>query len=130
MGYVYTVNANVANVPTGGAVPLGTAVHYEGCSCELSGNGILCKGSGNFSVDGTIALSPVDGSSAVVVGTQVVQDGQDVQGGYSAVSTTGIVTLPIHAVVRNDCCGKSNVAIENIGAAVSVNSVAVTVRKL
>lgn len=130
MGYVYTVNANVANVPTGGSVPLGTAVHYEGCSCELSGNGISCKGAGNFRVDGAIALAPVDGSTAVVVGTQVTQDGQDVQGGYSAASSTGIVTLPVHAVIRNDCCGASNVAIKNIGPAVSVNSVSLTVGRL
>lgn len=132
MGFVYVSKQNSGEVPEGGTFPLGTVVRRAGCGCDLSGDGVVCQGTGWFEVTGTLTVSQTDtsGSTAPVLAAAVMQDGKPVMGGAAAASSAGTATLPLHCIVRNDCCASSTVTVQNAGPAVEAGNLALTVRKM
>ena len=130
--FAYVANANVAQVDEGGYVPLGEVVHYACGACTLNGNSVMCRGKGAFDVSATLVVSQVDtsGSTPPLLAATLTQDGQPIQGGYGAANSSGTVTIPLHAVIRNDSCSATSVAVMNVGPAVRVNGVSMTVRPI
>ena len=101
---ILVANQASADIPDGGLVPLGTVVRRFGQNCQLSGNGIVCQGSGYYNVDGVVCVIPAAAGTAVLT---LLSDGVPVPGGVSshtvaAADTT--IPLPLVSAVRNRCC--------------------------
>lgn len=127
MSLIYTVGGS-ALVATKGVIPLGTIIRKLGCAYDLKGDGIVCKG-GFAIVDATVTLSPVETSTPSLNSVTLMQDGEPVQGATASMQSASAVTLPISAVIRNDCCKPSTLTLVNDGSACNVSSVSLRVRE-
>lgn len=114
--YISVANTAVAEVPTGGTVPLGALVGKECCKYRLAGDGVVVRGGGESVVRGTVSMKPAAETSAGVnLSVELRRNGQPVQGGVSRIDSTGVVTLPIVATVSGDPCATATLTIVNTG---------------
>lgn len=130
---LHVANAAVAEVPSGGNVPLGTTVCQRGCACRLNGDGIALA-PGTYTVLGTVTMraaeaasTEADSSDSPALAVRLLAGGSDVQGAYAASDETGHVTLPIAAIVSTT--RGTTLTLSNAGGAVSVESVSIVVRR-
>lgn len=128
---IYTVNTGTQNVAAGGTLMLGSIIRRFGCSVNLNGNGINLKEPGYYDVKASITAAPT------AIGTVTVtlfRNGVAVPGATAsaAVSTANNpVTLPIAALVRENCCGDdSTLTLVLTGTAANVTNVAVVVERI
>lgn len=125
---LHVANAAVAEVPSGGNVPLGTTVRQSGCACRLNGDGIVLA-CGTYTVLGAVTLAPVAAAtadSAQAVSLDLMAGGSKVQGGSASADAAGTVTLPLATTVTAPAQG-TTLTLLNSGAAVSVTGVSLMV---
>lgn len=131
--FIYAANAAVANVPTGGVIPLGTLVAKRsicsGPGCTLDGNGITCQGPANFKVTASVTLEPVSATStestsaASTLAFELDKDGMAFQGGLASTEATEQVTLPLSVVVPISCCSSGVLTLKMTGADAKITNV-------
>lgn len=127
--YIAVANAAVAEVPTGGNVPLGSPVGRECCRYRIAGDGIVARGAGESLVTGTVTMRPAaTAGGAVGLSCELRRNGQPVQGGSARVDSTGVVTLPICATVPGDPCATVTLTVANTGADAAIVGVSLVVR--
>lgn len=128
--FIYVANSDTAEVAEGGYVPLGNVVHQSCRACQLVGNAIVCKGKSAFQIDADITVSQVDDSASTppVLSATLTRNGDAIDGGNASASSSGTVALPLHAIVRNDSCVASTIAIKNTGPAFTVGNVSLSVK--
>ena len=127
---IYTVNNNAQAVAADGAVALGTVIRRYGCNLSLSGNGIMVRGSGYYTITGTITVEP---AAIGNITATLYRDGVAIPGvtasGYAAAAEDP-VTLPLSGVVRESGYGDTASAITCVlDAAANVTNIAITVEK-
>lgn len=87
--YLATANSAVANVPTGGNIPLGSAVGRECQRYRLAGDSVSVNGGGESVISGTVTIAPAStASTAVNLAIEVRRNGQAVQGGFARTDST------------------------------------------
>lgn len=129
--YISVANVAVAEVPTGGNVPLGSLVGKECCKYRLAGDGIVVRGGGESIVTGTVSMRPAaEASSGVSLSCELRRNGQPVQGGSSRIDSTGVVTLPVCATVTGDPCNTTTLTIANTGVDAAITGVSLVVRPI
>lgn len=129
--YIAVANTAVAEVPTGGSVPLGTLIGRECGKYRLAGDGIVIRGAGTCEVAGTVTLKPAaESGTAVGLSATLCRNGQPVQGGYARIDSAATVTLPFCVTVSGDQCSTTTVTVENSGADASVVGVSLVVRPI
>lgn len=133
---IYTANTspNVLTVSTSvpfATIPLGSTIRRFGCNLNQLGNGITASGAGYYKVSANITAQP---SAVGTVTASLFRDGVAVPGATASasVSTAGnSVTLPIDALIRNQCCDSSaTLTIALSGTTATVTNIAVVVDKL
>ena len=130
---IYVANISSQNVLENGVINLGTVVRRFGPNLNLAGNAIQISGAGYYDINATITLDPTGAGTATI---KMLKDNVEVQGAVSSATvedTEGVVTLPLSALIRENCCcceGLSNLTfvLEGIGA--EVTNVAVVVEKI
>lgn len=131
---LHVANAAVAEVPSGGNVPLGTTVRQLGCACRLNGDGIVLA-PGTYEVAGTVTLAPAATTDATTTeadatpgsAVRLLSGGSNVLGAYAAADATGTVTLPVAATVTTS--RGTTLTLLNVGAAASVANVSLVVTR-
>ena len=102
---IYTLNtASQATVAAGTTISVGGIVRRFGCNCDISGNGIVIRGTGYYEVEATVTVAP---TAAGTVTVQLYKDGAAVTGASATATTsaaTQSVTLPVIAMIRETCC--------------------------
>lgn len=127
--YISVANNAVAEVPTGGNVPLGSLVGKECCRYRIAGDGIVIRGAGESLVTGTVSMRPATTTeSGVNLSCELRRNGQPVQGGSARIDSTGVVTLPVCATVSGDACSTTTVTIANTGVDAAITGVSLVVR--
>lgn len=129
--YLAVANSAVAEVPTGGNVPLGTLVGKECCKYRLAGDGIVIRGCGESLVTGTVTMRPATtAESAVGLSCELRRNGQPVQGGSALIDSTGSVSLPLCAVVSGDACNTTTLTVANSGVDAAITGVSLVIRPI
>ena len=127
---IYVVNANSQTVSDGGTLNPGTVIRRYGRNVGQIGTGVILDGKGYYYVNVNAVLTATPGGN---VGIDLLSDGVVVEGATATATATadGIVTLPVHAVIRITCCEKpTTVQVRVRGTGVTVNNTAITVLKV
>lgn len=128
---IFVSNQASQSAASGSTLDLGTVIRRFGSNVALSGNGIMISGSGYYDVDATVIAAPTATGTVTV---SLYKDGVAVPGATASmtVGTAGdIVTLPIVAMIREQCCNSSSTLTLNLsGVASTVTNVAMRVKKL
>lgn len=130
---IYVANISSQNVLENGVINPGTIVRRFGPNLNLAGNAIQVAGAGYYDINATITLDPSEAGTATI---KILKDNIEIQGATASAavaSDTSIVTLPLSALIRENCSccdGLSNLTfvLEGIGA--EVTNVAIVIEKI
>lgn len=127
---IYLATPSVAEVASGGVLPLSTIVRRRGCAVQQSNDSIVLGAPGYYHVTvATTFTAPATG----IVTLELRQDGLPVQGATASASivtaNTEVGSLSFDAIVRVPC-GYSSVTLTvvNTGVAVNTSNIAITVK--
>ena len=126
---IYTVNGNPQEVIADGAVSLGTVIRRYGCNLALSGDGIVARGAGYYTIDGSLTVVP---TAAGEITATMYRDGVAIPGATATVTAAAAgdyVALPIVGVVRETCCDSASTITCALSAAAGVTNVAMKIEK-
>ena len=130
---IYVANISSQNVLENGVISPGTIVRRFGPNLNLSGNAIQIVGAGYYDINATITLDPT-GAGTITI--KVLKDNVEVQGATASATVAdaeGVVTLPVSALVRENCSccdGLSNLTFVLEGLGAEVTNVAIVVEKI
>ena len=97
-------NQSTQTVAEDSIISLGSVLRRFGCNCRLSGNAIEIIGSGYYTIDCAVTISP---SAAGDVTVALYDNGVQIPGAIatgSVAATDDFVTLPIVTTIRQMCC--------------------------
>ena len=130
---IYTALTASKTVTSGGVISAGNIIRRFGRNCQLYGDSIMLEGSGYYEVKATVSFTPTS-TTADSYTVQLYKDGIAIPGAIATVTGSTAVTLPINAIVKNQCCAESALTLGvTAGTAtntVTLTNVAVVVEKL
>lgn len=128
---IYTANTTTQALVAGNTIALGSIIRRFGCSLNLNGNGVNLKEPGYYDVNASITVAP---TAVGTVTAALFRNGVAVPGATASASVStanNSVTLPIAALVRENCCGDdSTLTLVLSGAASNVTNVALVVERI
>ena len=128
---IYTANATTQPLVVGNTIALGSIIRRFGCSVNLNGNGINLREAGYYDVKASVTAAP---TAVGTVTATLFRNGVAVPGATASASVStanNSVTLPIVALVRENCCDEdSTLTLVLSGTNSNVANVAVVVEKV
>lgn len=120
---IYTSNeTQVTALPSGSTIPLGSVVRRFGRNIQLGGTSILVKGKGGYRINANVTFTPTS-TTAEVYTITVHKNGVPIEGSKSSMTAGARVTLPVHGMIRMECCeAPANITLV-ITATTSTNTV-------
>lgn len=127
---IYAINTSDGSTLAAGSVYApNQVIRRFGQSCQMSGNGIVIKGSGYYAIDASVTINA---SAAGDMTVALYLDGVAIPGAVGSTVAAAVgdpVTIPLTALVRLSCdCQESVITVVAITAGTS-NNLAIKVEK-
>ena len=97
-------NQSIQSVSENSIISLGSVLRRFGCNCRLSGNAIEIVGSGYYTIDCAVTVSPTAAGDVTVA---LYENGVQIPGAIATgtvAAADDFVTLPITTTIRQMCC--------------------------
>ena len=125
---IYAVNPASQILDAEEGINFGQAIRRFGCHTRTEGGNLLLRGSGYYSVDSNITLTP---AAAGPVTVTFYKDGVEIPGATAtaSVALNAYVQLSIPFIVRNTCDCDS-VIVARVSAGATITNAAIDAEKI